>query len=60
MLTEQLLAEVAAAREALEKADAAYNTALDKLEVRMCNLVLVCQCRGLTLHRVTLNSRWTM
>lgn len=35
VLTEQLLAEVAAAREALEKADAAYNTALDKLEVRM-------------------------
>lgn len=43
MLTEQLLADVAAAREALEKADAAYNTALDKLEVRRSNLVLVCQ-----------------
>lgn len=33
VLTEQLLTEVAVAREALEKADAAYNTALDKLEV---------------------------
>lgn len=34
MLTEQLLTEVAVAREALEKADASYNTALYKLEVR--------------------------
>jgi hypothetical protein len=34
VLTEQLLTEVAVAREALEKADAAYNKALDKLEVR--------------------------
>lgn len=33
VLTEQLLTEVAVAREALEKADAAYNTALNKLEV---------------------------
>lgn len=33
VLTEQLLTEVAVAREALEKADAAYNKALDKLEV---------------------------
>jgi hypothetical protein len=33
VLTEQALAAVAATREGLEKADAAYNTALDKLEV---------------------------
>jgi hypothetical protein len=41
VLTEQLLAEVAAAREALEKADAVYNTALDKLEVCACE---TCWC----------------
>lgn len=40
MLTEQLLTEVAVAREALEKADAVYNTALDKLEVRSCRPLL--------------------
>lgn len=33
VLTEQLLTQVAVAREALEKADVAYNKALDKLEV---------------------------
>lgn len=37
-LTEQLLAEVAVAREALEQADSSYNTALDKLEVRYSRL----------------------
>jgi hypothetical protein len=36
VLTEQLLTEVAVAREALEKADAAYNAALDKLGVWQC------------------------
>jgi hypothetical protein len=33
VITESLLSEVAVAREALEKADGAYNAALDKLEV---------------------------
>lgn len=40
VLSEQLLAQVAAAREDLEQADAAYNTALDKLEVRPSVLML--------------------
>jgi len=40
VLTEQLLTEVAVAREALEKADASYNTALDKLEVRTAESTL--------------------
>jgi hypothetical protein len=35
LLNEQVLSEVADAREALEKADAVYNAALDKLEVRV-------------------------
>lgn len=34
LLTGELLGQVAAAREALDTADAAYNTALDRLEVR--------------------------
>jgi hypothetical protein len=34
LLSEQALSQVADARDALEKADAAYNAALDKLEVR--------------------------
>jgi hypothetical protein len=40
VLTEQLLTEVAVAREALEKADAAYNKALDKLEVCSSTVLL--------------------
>lgn len=50
VLTEQLLTEVAVAREALEKADAAYNTALDKLEVRSCRLLLCCMRRTLLMR----------
>jgi hypothetical protein len=39
--SEALLAEVAAARQGLECADGAYNTALDRLEVRICVRVCV-------------------
>jgi hypothetical protein len=52
VLTEQLLTEVAVAREALEKADAAYNTALDKLEVSSSG----CCCWGLDSADNQLNS----
>jgi hypothetical protein len=40
LLSKQALSQVADAREALEKADAAYNTALDKLEVTIQRLLL--------------------
>jgi hypothetical protein len=44
LLSEQALSQVADAREALEKADAAYNAALDKLEVTYLRLFLSDTC----------------
>jgi hypothetical protein len=44
LLSEQLLGEVADAREALEKADTAYNVALDKLEVRIKETTATGRC----------------
>lgn len=53
VLTEQLLAEVAAAREALEKADAVYNTALDKLEAEDA----AARCHSLRRQRLEISWR---